>query len=348
MVQKELSSGDQGHSRMAELSPNHLKGMGRLTIQKLTAFEQVLLERGEQGLLDWLRKNAQNGINPLAKQIGLNNKTLGKFYDQLGIPRPSLAEVNRRILKAHWQDPDFVERHAEWSRQSLQERRQDEAFQGHRLAGLRKKWEDPDYREARAEFLRRKRLDPDFNDRMNKAIIKARQDPAYKEITRRRRLNPNNIANYTLPTIQGERRDIGFYAQSAWEANIARVLMYCGRAFYSREAFRLSVPPEYQDTFTADITEMSVDFITLDPRGNLQAYEIMAHPAEYSIGWMKLKLLIEQYPYLDVRPIIPKFYRAIRRHFQKRINADSRFAGWETKKDNLRNNPSKYAVENQQ
>lgn len=120
--------------------------------------------------------------------------------------------------------------------------------------------------------------------------------------------------------------------------------MYCGRDFHTREPLRLSVPPEFQDSFTTDRAEKGVDFITFDPRGNLLIYEIMAHPKEDPIGWIKLELLANQYPGIRIRPILPNLYRNVQRHFAERINSDPRFCGWETQRDNLRDNPNKYTM----
>ncbi len=399
MSPKELPTEDQGYIKISEVPVDQFKGViSQPTIQKLISFEELLLERGEQGLVDWLRNNARNGITPLAREIGLNNKTLGKFYDHLGIPRPSLDEIRRTMWQERWQDPEFVQRHAEWSRRSLQKRWQDESFRKRQSESTRKMWDDPEFRVKKSEWLRRQRLDPTFNEKMSRALIEARQNPSYKEgvskrsramwddpefreqqltmmqniyqdpswrekhlegvrrsmqdlewrgrraeAVRQARHDPTRIGRYKVPTIQGVRRDIGYHAFSAWEANIARVLMYCERDFYTQEGFNLMVPQEYQDLFPIKNTEITLDFITLDPRGNFLAYELMAHPLENPVGWAKLELLIDQYPMLQVRPIIPKFYNAIQRHFQRRINEDPRFCGWETSKDSLRNNPTKYS-----
>src|SRR3989344_3447870 len=57
-------------------------------------------------------------------------------------------------------------------------------------------------------------------------------DEAYRErdaeAKRKARFEGNNLTKYHLPTISGIRRDIG-YAQSTWEANLARIFLYCKR-----------------------------------------------------------------------------------------------------------------------
>ncbi|MEM5797493.1 MAG: hypothetical protein QXD72_02435 [Candidatus Aenigmatarchaeota archaeon] len=79
------------------------------------------------------------------------------------------------------------------------------------------------------------------------------QDPEFRErqaeAARRARLNPNNVERYYLPTIRGYRGDIKLYAKSTWEANFARILLYCGREFYTGETFRLKVTDEYRELF---------------------------------------------------------------------------------------------------
>ncbi|MEM5797492.1 MAG: hypothetical protein QXD72_02440 [Candidatus Aenigmatarchaeota archaeon] len=94
----------------------------------------------------------------------------------------------------------------------------------------------------------------------------------------------------------------------------------------------------------SDVTEISIDFVTTTPRGDIVLYEIMAHPLEDPLGYVKLEMLIQQYP-VDVRMVDEKFYKRLRRHFEERINATPFLSGWETKQDNLRTNPQKYGNE---
>ena len=161
------------------------------------------------------------------------------------------------------------------------------------------------------------------------------QDPEFRqrnaEGVRQVRLNPANLVRYHLPTISGERWDVGF-TQSAWEANLARILHLIGRENLIHEVLRLSNGHFFE-----------LDFLTINPRGNLVGYEIMAHPLENPEGWAKLERVITEYPYITFRVIDHRFYRRLERRFTERISLDPRFAGWEERGDNLRTNPQKYA-----
>ena len=194
--------------------------------------------------------------------------------------------------------------------------------------GVRENWKDPRFRARNAEGVRENWKDPRFRARQAEGV-------------RRARLDPENIGKYYLPTIHGYRSDIGLDAQSTWEANFARVLVYCGREFYSGEVFRLRVPEEHRELFNSDETEMRIDYVVRDNRGNLVLYEIMAHPLKDPIGYVKLEMLMNQYP-ADIRIIDGKFYRRLKRHFEGRINNFEGLAGWETSRDNLRTSPGKY------
>lgn len=193
---------------------------------------------------------------------------------------------------------------------------------------VKRNWEDPQFRERNAEATRRNWEDPQFKKRQAEAVSKAR-------------LDPKNIARYYLPTIKGYRGDVGFDAQSSWEANFARILICCGRKFYTGETFILEVPTEYREIIGSDKTKMRVDFVSETPRGDIVMYEIMAHPLEEPIGYAKLELLIQQHP-VDVHIIDKRLYKRLEAHFKARIDNDPMLAGWETSQDNLRTNPRRY------
>ncbi len=171
------------------------------------------------------------------------------------------------------------------------------------------------------------------------------QDPEFRarqaEGTREARLNSKNAGKFYLPTIQGTRKDIG-YAKSTWEANLARVFSYIGREYLMHEKMKLTIANEQKYLFKDIKSDMGVDFIVTDPRGNLKIYEIMAHPFKDPKGVAKLEMLAEQYPTIKIKPVSARLYRRLEQRFQERINGDARFAGWEQKEDNVRDNPAKY------
>ena len=136
-----------------------------------------------------------------------------------------------------------------------------------------------------------------------------------------------------MPTIYGIRKDVGF-AQSAWEANLARVLRFVGRDILTHQEMRLSDDSLYE-----------IDFLTLDRRGRMVGYEIMAHPLENPKGWDKLERAILEYPNIVFRVVDVKYYRRLEKHFAAIIADDDRFCGWENNRDNLKNNPQKYTEE---
>ena len=196
---------------------------------------------------------------------------------------------------------------------------------------LKERWEDPEFRARNAEGVRRNWEDPEFRARNAEGV-------------RRARFDAKNIESYVLPTIYGERTDIG-YAQSTWEANISRILLYCHRSFLRAKPLSLEVPEIYRTHFPTGTTDISLDFIVEDPRKNLLAYEIMAHPLENPEGNIKIELLIQQHPELQVRAVTKRIYQRLQHWFAKKIDEDPRFCGWETQKDNLKTNPQKYGAD---
>lgn len=104
----------------------------------------------------------------------------------------------------------------------------------------------------------------------------------------------------------------------------------------------LSVPKEYQLIFKSDKTQITVDFMVQDLRGNIGVYEIMAYPKEDPVGWAKLDMLTQQYPNVPVHPVTKKMYHRLRARFENRINSSQSLAGWENSKDNLYTNPEKF------
>ena len=171
------------------------------------------------------------------------------------------------------------------------------------------------------------------------------QDPKFRkrnaEAVRNARFNPENLSLYKLPTIQGYRKDIGFEAQSSWEANLARIFQYLETEYYPHEKFDLNVSDKYGGLFDSDKTSVQIDFLVRNQRGKLILYEIMASHLEGEKDLAKLEMLVEQYP-LPLRIITPKKYHRLERLFKEKIQNSEEFFGWEDSKDNLITNPEKY------
>lgn len=287
--------------------------------------------------------------------------------------RARMAEVTSTSLKRLWQDPEFRQRRVATA--SAQQR--DPIHRKKLTQGIKAKWQDPEYRAKKAQELLNLWGDPEFRSKKAQELANLKQDPGYRkrhaernramlarlrldpawraknlaavraswaerwsdpefrarmaEVGRQTRLNPDYLNRWVVPTIHGERWDIG-HAQSAWEANLARVLRFVGRQVSYRQSFRLA---------GNDIFEL--DFLTVDNRGRLVGYEIMAHPVEYLDGWDKLEQVIEQYPEIVFRIVDEHFYRRLESRFAQRINGDPQFAGWEHTGDNLRTSPDKFA-----
>lgn len=259
---------------------------------------------------------------------------------------PEFREKRAEGIKRVWENPEYREIRSDRMKRQIM----DPEFRERLAEGVRKKWQDPGYKEKHAEAMRKRWQDPEYRERHAQAIKRSASrvwaDLGFRERnaegTRRARSDPKNAGKYYLPTFKGYRKDIAFHAQSSWEANFARVLMYCGREFLTGETFRLQVPQDSRHLFVSNVTEMHVDFVSLDSRGNPLIYEIMAHPLENPVGFAKLEMLIQQYP-VSVRVIDPPFYERLKKRFEDKINSTSFLSGWETGKDNLKTNPQKYA-----
>ncbi len=329
-------------------------------------------------LIDYLflkHQQENKSLVTIARETGIARGTLRRIFDHYKLPTlqqaeavkrnwedPQFRERNSEAVKRNWEDPQFRERNAEATRRNWE----DPQFKKRQAEGMRRNWEDPEFRERNAEAVRRELYqrwqDPQFRERNAEAVKRNWEDPQFRErnaeATRRNwedpqfkkrqaeavskaRLDPKNIARYYLPTIKGYRGDVGFDAQSSWEANFARILICCGRKFYTGETFILEVPTEYREIIGSDKTKMRVDFVSETPRGDIVMYEIMAHPLEEPIGYAKLELLIQQHP-VDVHIIDKRLYKRLEAHFKARIDNDPMLAGWETSQDNLRTNPRRY------
>ena len=285
------------------------------TFRKLKQYEEQTQRDFGYSAIDYLFLEHQKkgrSILSLSEELGISDMTLGKVFEIYGLPRLNNTEaVGRETLQRWRQDPEFRERNAKGVRRELHERWQDPIFKAKQANANRTNWKDPKFRERNAEGVRRARL------------------------------NPENIGKYKLPTIYGYRSDIGFEAQSTWEANFGRILLYLGREFHTRKNFRLIVPAEFRELFKSDEIEISIDFVVRDPRGNIVLYEIMAQPSENKQGYAKLEMLIQQYD-TNLRMINQRFYNRLLRYFKKKIESHPNLSGWETSRDNLRTNPEKY------
>lgn len=324
----------EGKQDLSQVTANQIPGLIRRISSKLASFESTL-----EGLtfLEWLRQRLEDDKTPRIKvenEIGLSTDIITKLASRYGISYLTHREAVRLGLENKWKDADFRQRHVD----ICKARWDDPEFRQRNIAGIRARWENPESRQRGAAISRATlsglRQDPNFIRKSAEATQLTWQDQDFRqrinEGKRRARLNPQNWGRYTLPTISGERWDIG-YAQSAWEANLARILRFVGRDLLVREPLRLD-----------DNSVFELDFLTLDGRDRMVGYEIMAHPKEDPNGWEKLEAAITQYPNITFKIVNTPFYRRLERRFSSRINEDNRFAGWEDGEDNLRVNPGRF------
>lgn len=264
------------------------------------------------------------------------------LWDDPDFRERRLAQIREMVLDPEYrakhqegvdrinQNPDYRERRSRVFRELLQ----DEEFQQKRLSGLLERWSDPEFRNEQSE-------------RASQTITRLNQDPEHlkkaAEGIRRLRAEPGSSERFHLPTIQGYRKDIGYFALSAWEANVARVLKYVGREYYPKENFLLEVPAEFKDLFYFDVTQFTVDFIVEDPRGNLVAYDLIAHPYEDPVGYAKADMFAKQHPEVNLHIVDEGMYSRLKNLFADKINTSPELCGWETSNDNLRTNPAKYS-----
>ncbi len=242
-----------------------------------------------------------------------------KMSEQMRAQRQDPEFLRKRVesVKARWQDPEFRKRNAEATGSTLRAKWQEPEYRRGQIEASKARWRDDGYRERVADGIRAKWQEPEYREKMS-------------EVARQTRLDPRNIGRYSLPTIHGDRWDVGF-AQSAWEANLGRVIRLSGRDYLQHESLRLESGSLYD-----------IDFLTIDGRNRMVAYEIMVHPLEDPVGWSKLEEVIKQYPDIAFRIVDRLYYGRLRKRFRARVNNDDRFAGWEVKGDNLRTNPAKY------
>lgn len=261
--------------------------------------------------------------------------------------RRKMAESASRNLTQLWEDPDFRAAAIERSRETMTRLASDPDFRARGTEVRRERMMDPEYREQISETRRQIALelwnDPEYREKLTDIHRAQWQDPEYRNnqgaALREARLDPANRDRMVLPTIHGFRSDIGFYAQSAWEANVARVFQLIGGDYVIGTNLKLEVTEDFQDIFQAAETTFSIDFSTIDSRGRTVMFELMAHPLEDPEGWAKLEMARRQYPELVIRAIDEGFYERLRNRFEDIINDNPQFHGWERTGFNLKTNP---------
>jgi AraC-like DNA-binding protein len=343
----------EGYSirKIAEVS-----GVSSFTISKIfSVYELPLLTKEESLSLKWkdedFRKRNAEGVRLNWKDEdfrkrnaeGVRQMLYERWKDEdfrerqaegvrLNWKDEDFRKRNAEGVRRNWKDEDFRKRNAEGVRQMLHERWKDEDFRERHAEGVRLNWKDEDFRKRNAEGVRQmlheRWKDEDFRERHAEGVRKARH-------------NPQNHGRYYIPTISGYREDLKLHANSSWEANLGRAILFTGREMSYQVPLKLKVNEEHRDLFNLETTETSIDYLTTDNRGNLIGYEIIAHPLESNVDWAKIEMVSEQYS-VRVVPVTKRVYQRIEQRFRKRIEESEVFIGWEDSNDNLKTNPGKY------
>lgn len=266
--------------------------------------------------------------------------------------RAKMTESAGRNLTQLWHDPEFRAASIERSREIMTRLNRDPKFRIKGPQARRERMADPAHREQISELRRQIALslweDPEYRTRLSGVHKALWEDPEYRDnqgaAFREARLDPANRDRMVLPTIHGFRSDIGFYAQSAWEANIARVFQLTGRDYDIGVRLNLEVTDAFQDLFQTPNTTFSVDFSTINKRGRTIMYELMAHPLEDPEGWAKLEMTRQQYPDIALRIIDASAYERLKIVFADKINADPKLHGWEKAGFNLKTHPELFSL----
>jgi hypothetical protein len=279
---------------------------------------------------------------------------------------PDSRAVYEVAIARLWQNPEFRAKHKE----AMQQKWLDPEYREMMIEGNIKRWQNPIYRERTIRAIsesateywnipenREKRLrisrqlwaDQDFRESMIEASKERWNDPEFRvkmsEKSREtwRRRGYEEFRNEHLPTHSGFRSDIGFNAKSAWEANVARALLYNGRIFETDVPLDLVVEGEYDEMFESGTMRLFIDFLAFNENSGIKAYEIVSHYFENPRGLAKVEMLMTQYPRLNVKLINERFYKKLRSRFRDRINSDSRFIAWEDSNYNITTNPSDFS-----
>ncbi|MDP1694165.1 MAG: hypothetical protein Q8L34_01360 [Candidatus Woesearchaeota archaeon] len=325
-------------------------------------------------------------ITEIAQECNLPLMTFLRVLDRYDIPTRSKkegikikwqdlefkskrVEASRKLLDRLKQDPIFRAKSAEATRKMLRQKWKDPEFRATNAKGviimLAERWKDPEFRARNAEMLSARNQKPKFREASRKLLDRLKQDPIFRaksaeatrttwqdlefrakivEAQRNARLDPDRAGRYHLYSFQGVRKDVG-YAKSTWEANLMRIFTFLGREYITHEKVPLQVSEKYRQLFKNINTYCEIDFVVTDPRRNIHIYEIMNFTKGVQ-GKAKLEMLAEQSLGVKVRLITPRFYNRLKKRFKEHINQDPKFAGWEDKEDNIRNNPSKYEFKN--
>ena len=266
---------------------------------------------------------------------------------------PEYAAARSRASKRMWEDPEYRKMMSDKLSDAGRNRAYSPEETLRRSEHMRKQHQDPEFEQGRinaiksSDAIKTRWNDPEKKRRHTAAMRALHADPEFEArrvaASRRARADPANQGRYSLPTIHGERSDIG-YAKSSFEANIARVFALLNRAYTTNEVFSLEVPGKYKELFPDGQTYFYMDFKTLNPNGKTICYEIMVPPYDSSTRFAKIDMLKRQYLGMDIRVINEEMYERLERTFRERINNSSGLIGWEAYHDNLRTNPEKYGL----
>lgn len=326
----------------SEIQPGDIKQVGPVVLDRFRAFAEAN-EWNLDGVLPGLHERHTQGtsLTALGKEVGVFKSILSNIFGYYGYPvrspRDGLVlvwqqakEEQRKKLKDAWNKPGAKER---------------------RVANMRSTYDSDEYRAALSQGMKAAWRTQEYRDHilppLRKHLDELRENPSTRkrmaEGTRRYVFKEENLTKQNTPTLRGQRNDIPFYSLSSWEANLARVIISSGRPYTVRSSSRLAVPPDIQTKYkVGEVTGWSIDFLIINEEGNLVAYELMAHPRETPIGLLKAQLFKDQYPSIELKLITSKAYYDMQRVWAPIINADPRFSGWETSKDNWKTNPDKY------
>jgi hypothetical protein len=312
-------------------------------------------------------------ILSLCKHFGIIKPSKGEIVSEKAKERWQDSESRGRLtpvhpgkLRQYHQDPDMEKKRTEGTKKANQKL----DVRVKKSDAIKTLDKDPDCRKIYLEMLTIISNDGEIQERRTISLQEIWSEPKFREkqtglagekITwlnkktdqlqkaakgiRRLHTEPESAEGFYLTTTQGYRKDIDYHAQSAGEANIARILKYTGREFYPKASVVLDVPDQYRDLFKFDVTQSTVDFIVEDPKENLVAYDLIAHPQEDPVEIAKAEMFKKQYPEIPLHVINTDLYLKLKKKFEKKINSSKDLCGWETSKDNLFTNPKKYTYQ---
>lgn len=265
----------------------------------------------------------KKSLNYLSAATAINENTLKKLFGDYGLPTRTRAEA----IAVSWEDPDMRQNH----RASMRKKFEEPGYRKRQAAGtqrhLEKKWADEKYRQQKSDEMKQRwEHDSAFRERTVLA-------------TRQSRLQ-TNLRQLPIRTIKGERKDIG-YAQSTWEANLARIFTLLGQPYSTHVRYDVAVPEDDQDLFGKKDIATSIDFIVQRSSNRNIGYEIIAHPTENSKDLKKTQYVTTQHG-IPVRIITERAYHRLQKRFKDRISKHQTLAGWEIPKRNLRTHPDIY------